>query len=195
MENIKQYKTETDFFIRKLCKSASCDLKAQTIAVAELAARIWTEHYTPIIGIGQVEYMLGKFQNAEQIYTDIQDNGYIYFAAEKAPVQHHKTGGMVGYCAVVPQDEHLLLSKLYTCKEYRRKGIAKSFLRKTAALCREEFGFDKIRLTVNKNNNETTAAYKIMGFITVGSVKTDIGGGFFMDDYVMEIGVTELENL
>ena len=31
--------------------------------VEELANQIWTQHYTPIIGIDQVRYMLKKFQS------------------------------------------------------------------------------------------------------------------------------------
>ena len=43
-----------------------------------------------------------------------------------------------------------------------------------------------IRLTVNKKNFSINI-YKRLGFSIVEDVKTDIGGGFFMDDYVMEM--------
>jgi hypothetical protein len=56
-----------------------------------------------------------------------------------------------------------------------------------------EYGFDKICLTVNKRNAGAVAAYHKMGFETVDSVNTDIGGGFFMDDYVMELSVRDTE--
>ena len=35
--------------------------------IAGLARQIWTEHYTPIIGAAQVEYMLGRFQSQSAI--------------------------------------------------------------------------------------------------------------------------------
>ena len=47
----------------------------------------------------------------------------------------------------------------------------------------------KIRLTVNKHNDNSIAAYKKMGFETIDSVKTDIGGGYYMDDFVMELPI------
>ena len=51
--------------------------------------------------------------------------------------------------------------------------------------CRE-LGFAKVRLNVNKHNTRAIAAYERNGFARVESVKIDIGGGFFMDDYIME---------
>jgi diamine N-acetyltransferase len=45
--------------------------------VASLAKEIWTEHYTPIIGKDQVEYMLGRFQSKKAISSQIKDEGMI----------------------------------------------------------------------------------------------------------------------
>ena len=52
-------------------------------------------------------------------------------------------------------------------------------------LCRQR-GLSKIWLTVNRHNDNTIAAYKAMGLTIVREQKADIGGGFFMDDYIME---------
>ena len=50
-------------------------------------------------------------------------------------------------------------------------------------------GLGKITLTVNKNNAIAIEAYRKMGFENAGSIVTDIGGGFVMDDYKMEKSV------
>jgi RimJ/RimL family protein N-acetyltransferase len=47
-------------------------------------------------------------------------------------------------------------------------------------------GKNTVYLTVNKYNERAIAVYKKIGFKTIDSPKTDIGNGFFMDDYVME---------
>jgi ribosomal protein S18 acetylase RimI-like enzyme len=47
-------------------------------------------------------------------------------------------------------------------------------------------GFAKLRLNVNKYNAKAIKAYQRNNFVTVESVKIDIGNGFFMDDFVME---------
>jgi hypothetical protein len=43
-----------------------------------------------------------------------------------------------------------------------------------------------IWLTVNRFNHGPVEWYSRNGFETVDEVKKDIGGGFFMDDYIME---------
>ena len=54
------------------------ETKQQFNQIAKLADVIWREHYTPIIGIDQVEYMIKKFQSTETMYTQYT-NGYQYF--------------------------------------------------------------------------------------------------------------------
>ena len=87
----------------------------------------------------------------------------------------------------MPKEDYILLSKLYIHHDFRGKGVAWSLFDEAAALCRWEYGYTKIRLTVNKNNDTAIAAYHKMGFKTIDSVKVDVGEGFFMDDHVMEI--------
>jgi len=164
--------------------SSECDgdsLKKKATALSVLAGEIWREHYIPIIGAEQVEYMLEKFQSPQQIFSDIKENDYIYFTANCG-----ESGRMTGYSAVQPRGDHLFLSKIYVCSDYRGRGIARSFLNEAYSLCCRVYDFDRIRLTVNKNNSMAISVYKQAGFEVVDEVKVDIGGGFFMDDYVME---------
>jgi len=44
-------------------------------AVATLANEIWHQHFTPIIGIAQVEYMVEKFQSYPAISNQIKKDG------------------------------------------------------------------------------------------------------------------------
>ena len=178
--------------IHQLTKHEPDDLTPHTTVIAALAGEIWREHYTPIIGAEQVEYMLAKFQSAEHIYADIKENGYTYFIAKCE--KHHECNPIIGYCAVAPRDDHLFLSKMYVKSEERGRGISRGFLEEAYALCRWEYGVDKIRLTVNKHNENAIAVYHKMGFETIESAKIDIGGGFYMDDYVMERRMVWPEN-
>ncbi|MHC4740864.1 MAG: GNAT family N-acetyltransferase [Planctomycetota bacterium] len=146
---------------------------------AKLAGEIWTEHFTPIIGAEQVEYMLDKIQSEDAITDQIRNRGYVYYLIGEAEQP-------IGYFAIVQEEAGLFLSKLYILKTMRGKGIARKtidFL-KTIAL---ERGLDKIWLTVNKNNIGPIAAYEKLGFVNTGPLVQDIGGGFIMDDYRMEL--------
>ena len=114
--------------------------------------------------------------------ADIKSNDFVYMTAEH--IEHKR---LVGYAACQPKDNYLLLSKMFVLKDYRKNGIAHSFLEEAFALCRWEYSLDRIRLSVNKHNSIAIATYQKMGFKRIYSLKTDIGNGFFMDDLVMEL--------
>ena len=86
-------------------------------------------------------------------------------------------------CGSIP--DALFLSKLYVRASFRGKGLARAML-KAAEKAARESGVARIRLTCNKYNTASLAAYERMGFVRTADVVTDIGGGFVMDDYVME---------
>ncbi len=144
---------------------------------ARLAQMIWREHFTPIIGEKQVDYMLDKFQSAPAIAEQIRQ-GYLYFALMPDNRQ-------IGYTAFRIDDDALFLSKLYIQKEFRGRGYARIVLDKAEETAKKNTK-PVVRLTCNKNNANSLAAYKKLGFLIVREEKTDIGSGFFMDDYILE---------
>lgn len=145
--------------------------------LVQAAHDIWIEHYTPIIGAEQVEYMLRTLQSAERIELDIAQAGFTYLMAQDE-------NDIVGYCAIVPSEDALFLSKLYINREYRGKGIARKFLDLVFESARKQ-SLSCIRLTVNKSNTSSIAAYEHLGFDIEASAVTDIGEGYVMDDFVM----------
>ena len=147
--------------------------------VSRLAREIWQEHYVPIIGQDQVEYMLEKFQSIRAITQQLAQE-YEYFLV----LDHGQSAGYVG---VVPDagESKLLLSKIYIRKELRGRGLGKETLEFVEEICRQR-GITTLWLTVNKNNAQSIAWYRQMGFANVGPTVQDIGGGFVMDDFIME---------
>lgn len=145
--------------------------------IAQLASAIWHEHYTPIIGIDQVKYMLDKFQSTKAIGKQIEQ-GYLYFSI------YHK-GNSVGYLSVKKNGSELFLSKIYVSKDFRGHGIGKTamFFIEQEAISKE---CNSIILTVNKYNTNSIKAYEKIGFINTGVKVLDIGNGYIMDDYTME---------
>jgi ribosomal protein S18 acetylase RimI-like enzyme len=150
--------------------------------VEMLANKIWQEHYPPIIGKDQVNYMLGKFQSTPAIKRQIKDGVNYHLVFE----QSHP----VGYFSYHYENGALFLSKIYVSKEVRGKGIGRRALDFILDQAKSQSA-KAIRLTVNKFNTATIAAYRKLGFETVDSVVKDIGGGYVMDDYLMEMPVVE----
>lgn len=150
----------------------------QVKRVAELAKEIWYEHYVPIIGKEQVDYMVEHFQSEAAISEQLNQGSYEYYLMKEQ-------GGYYGYLSICKEEKALFLSKFYITKPFRGRGYARKALEWLEEIGRKE-GLSKIRLTVNRNNQNSIHAYERLGFIKSGEKVADIGGGYVMDDYLME---------
>ena len=142
--------------------------------MSEMATAILREHYDPIIGKEQNDYMLDMFQSVEAV-TEQLSHGYNYYFAKN-------DGTNAGFLAYYPREGALYLSKLYLYKDQRGKGFSRvmlEFLKEKA----KELGLNRIELNVNKNN-PTKYIYERLGFTVAREEKNDIGNGFYMDDFV-----------
>lgn len=99
-------------------------------------------------------------------------------------------GKTVGYTGFQLENDYLFLSKLYVKSTARQHGIGKKVFQQIQNIAREN-DLLKIQLTVNKYNDKSIAAYKKMGFVTVKEQVVDIGGGYIMDDFVMEYSLED----
>lgn len=143
-----------------------------------LAKEIWNQHFVPIIGQSQVDYMLQKFQSFEPMKKQISE-GMQYFMALS-------DGENAGYCGYKLDGNRVFLSKLYVKLEFRGKGLSKLMLERISGFAAEN-GLDAVYLTVNKRNDNTISIYRHLGFDIIDSVVSDIGNGFVMDDYIMQL--------
>lgn len=153
----------------------------QVNAVFQLANTIWTEHYVPIIGKDQVEYMLRNFHSLDIISNEIDNENNRYYLISR-------TDRHIGYIGIKLEKETLFLSKIYISSEMRGCGCgsqAIEFIKEIAS----SNNLGNITLTINRNNSNSIAAYKKIGFQITGEICADIGEGYVMDDYKMELKV------
>ncbi len=147
--------------------------------VVKLAHLIWTEHYTPIIGEEQVAYMLGHFHSKQQIQKQIAHQNYSFYLIID-------NGQPVGYFGFQLQENELFLSKLYILSKVRGRGLGKQATNFILQSARREHKH-KVYLTVNKYNYGSIEAYYKIGFKKVKELCVDIGRGYKMDDYQLEL--------
>lgn len=152
------------------------------LSVAAMADEIWHEHYDKLLGSGQVDYMVEKFLSPDALCEQI-NNGYEYFL-----ISHEYT--FAGFAGILEneQDKSLFLSKLYIHEESRGKHISTEMLKKFIELC-ELRGLTKIWLTCNRHNSHSLDIYKHWGFEIIREECTDIGNGYVMDDYILELKI------
>ncbi|MBQ8297584.1 MAG: GNAT family N-acetyltransferase [Ruminococcus sp.] len=148
-------------------------------SIAELAEKIWHECYSEILSAQQIDYMVEKFQSYQAMVSQIEKQNYRYYAV-------YDDGEICGYIGAKPEsDDRYFLSKLYLKQDKRGRGIARLMMNSVFTEARNA-GKKRVYLTVNKYNNHSINVYKRIGFEVIDSVVTDIGGGYVMDDYVME---------
>ena len=148
--------------------------------VAKLGETIWREHYTPIIGAAQVEYMVRGRYSPENLraYVDANDRWLELLFIGDEPV---------GYCSYAFSDApgEMKLEQLYLLDKCRGQGLG-GFMMKHIEARTRALGRHVLMLTVNKHNTGSIAVYKKSGFTVRKEAVFDIGNGFVMDDYVME---------
>lgn len=165
--------------------TASGKVRFQSVAadagiatVARLAVPIWQECFTPIIGAAQVAYMLDAWQSVRAIRAQIQDGAdytLVYRLSEP-----------IGYLAL--QDSppgHCKLSKFYLLPQARGCGYGRQMMQ--AAIRQARTGQNhRLWLQVNRHNQRAIHFYQHAGFYTLREQRQDIGGGFHIDDFIME---------
>ena len=148
--------------------------------VADVARRIWIEHYITIISQDQIDYMLsGRFtpENLER-YIGATDKWFYVLRL---------AGVVVGYCSfaktVTPGE--MKLEQLYLSPSLHGRGLGKRMMRwvEQETLARD---CQTLMLQVNKQNTKSIDVYRRGGFQVREELVVDIGSGFVMDDYIME---------
>jgi len=148
-------------------------------AICALAREIWRRHYPPIIGSAQTEYMLAQRYVPDVIRGELargdlwwdtlaEDDAFVAFAS-----------------SLLEHERALKLDKLYVRHDRQRMGYGAALIEHTCDRARR-LGCERVVLAVNKHNSAAIAAYRKHGFEVADAVVKDIGGGFVMDDYVMQ---------
>ena len=151
--------------------------EAGIVEMSAMATEIVREHFDPIIGRAQNDYMLQKFQTVGAIRGQLAHGYQYYFVLE--------AGHRVGFLAFYPKEDVMYLSKLYLYKTERGKGYSRRMVDFVAGKAREA-GLAAIELNVNRDNS-AVRAYEKLGFQMIRAEKNDIGEGFFMDDFVFRL--------
>ena len=149
--------------------------------IRQLAQLIWHEHYPGIISLEQIEYMLQQRVSIDALQRDVDERGVHY---DRAQVDAE----LIGYSAYGPRasSDEIVLYSLYVRSDFRRSGCGRILLDRVMAFARTRLS-TKVVLTVNRRNDTAIEAYRHYGFRTRGPIVTNIGGGFVMDDHLMEL--------
>ena len=153
--------------------------------VASLARRIWAEAYSAIISQAQIEHMLNQRFERSVLAHELGGTRSRYWLAKCGQ-------DAVGYASLQLERDvrGFKIQQLYVCQSVQRSGLGRALL-KTMISEIVARGGRKAWLTVNRKNARAIEFYERNGFDNAGKMITDIGGGFVMDDFVMEKNLVE----
>lgn len=151
-----------------------------------LAFAIWREYYPAVISIEQIDYMLARMYDVEVMRGEL-DRGVAWEVATLVSDPRAGVAEPAGFLSYGPlEGGRIRLHKLYLLPRFHGQG----FGRQAIEHVKEEAaraGANTIYLQVNKGNARAIEAYHRAGFRTIDEIVVDIGGGFVMDDFFMEI--------
>ena len=151
--------------------------------IQELAKKIWPFAYGEILSVDQLEYMLDKFYSIDSLTEQMNASKHEFFLAinNDAPV------GFISIGKFQDDPSIFILHKIYVLPKFQGKSIGKSLLHFAIEKTKLDGG-EALQLNVNRHN-KALHFYKKQGFKIILEEDIDIGNGYFMNDYRMELEV------
>ena len=149
--------------------------------VHDLALVIWPSAYGNILSPEQLTYMLDKFYSIDSLQKqfDTWHHNFILVLDKNIPV---------GFASFSPKEKDSIvfrLHKIYVLPQQQGTGTGK-FLLNHIIRSAKQSGATSLELNVNRYN-KALSFYEKQGFTITGEEDIDIGKGYFMNDYVMEL--------
>lgn len=148
--------------------------------VNSLAHQIWPHAFDTILTKDQMQYMLDWMYNVNTLKEQIQ-TGHLYYIIKENNVPK----GFLGVEANFPDAGILRIHKLYVLTDRQGKGLGRALVNQAIDIA---FDLDMHTLHLNVNRfNKAAEFYKYIGFEVIREEDIDIGKGYLMEDFIMEL--------
>lgn len=167
--------------------------------IRKIAHATWPDTFGEILSSAQIDYMLELMYNVDELARQVEKGVSFKLLLEaqqgeqngtpspqylQARTTRFKPVGYVGF-----QQDYLpsttKINKLYLLPSTQGKGYGKALIDKVAMVARNA-GQQKLRLDVNYQN-KAIGFYEHLGFVKLERCNTDIGHGYLMEDWIMEM--------
>ena len=147
--------------------------------VKSLAHEIWPRVYDYMISSEQISYMLSMMYNLDKLQQQWGEGvKFVVLEVEGMPQ---------GFVSFEEKVDCIFLHKLYLRPEMQGQSFGKKMLQLAI-----DFAVDskkpRVELTVNRNN-KSLEFYMSQGFQVKEEEDFDIGGGYFMNDYILSLAI------
>ena len=150
--------------------------------IIDLTKKIWPVAYGEILTKAQLDYMIDKFYN-EAALRELMQKEHLFYLAQDVEENY------VGFLSFEHncKQNKTKIHKIYVLPQEQGAGLGRKFFELVKEKAIENHQ-KAIFLNVNKYN-KARFFYENLGFTIIKDEIIDIGNGYVMDDYVMEIDV------
>jgi diamine N-acetyltransferase len=149
--------------------------------IHSLAHRTWPHAFRNILSPEQIEFMLNWMYSIPSIKEQIEVKGHHFILVKKEETY-------LGYASYELDYKHTgsaKLHKIYVLPESQGTGAGKALMEEVIKRSKEAKS-KSLLLNVNRENS-AIGFYEKKGFKIIKTEDIDIGNGYFMNDFVMEM--------
>ena len=149
-------------------------------ALRDLVFKVWPQTYATILPQDKIDYMLELMYSEASLKKQMESGAdFIFIDNDSEPV---------GYASYQEMDPGIFkLHKLYVLPSQQGKGTGRYMVDYIIDKIKKQ-GATLLELQVNRGNR-ARFFYEKIGFTIREEIDLDIGQGFIMDDYIMEIKI------
>ncbi len=151
--------------------------------IRRISQETWPAAYGEILSKEQIGYMLELMYSETALHQQLSHPDQEFFIAEEDGTAY----GFMGIQWNYPVTGTTKLHKIYVLPSAQGKQVGKRLIQHLIDLLKTK---DQSIIALNVNrNNKAKSFYEHLGFRVVGEEDIDIGSGYLMEDYIMQLTV------
>lgn len=156
--------------------------KDYIFVIRSLADRIWPHTFRDILSEKQIAYMMDMMYSVSSLEQQM-DDGHHYLLLR----ENDEYLGYLSYELNYKNSNLTKIHKIYILPSLQGKGLGRFFINAVKEIAMQN---NNAGLSLNVNRyNKAIEFYTRVGFEIVGSEDIDIGDGFLMEDYIMNLKI------
>ncbi len=149
--------------------------------IRKIAKETWPITYAEVISMQQINYMLEWMFSEESLHQQKRE-GHQFLIAE----EDQRPLGFISFQSGL-EGGITKIHKIYILPSAQGMGVGRSLINEALSAAKKEKS-ERVILYVNRKNT-AVMFYQRIGFAIIREEDNEIGEGFWMNDYVMEIKI------
>lgn len=147
--------------------------------IRALCFQIWPQTYSHLLSREQIDYMLDMMYSPASLQKQMEEDGCVFIIV-------YNNLEPIAFASFNEYKPRIWkLHKIYVLPDQQGKGIGRLIINYIIAEITPK-NAKGIQLQVNRENKAKNF-YEKLGFTIIETANFDIGGGYFMKDYIMEL--------